>query len=459
MSNETQTMKRKTKRTLTPKLRFPKFRGKPGWETGIIADIAKVLQGYGFPDKHQGLKSGEYPFYKVSDISNSLGLGKVFIEESANYADAGLLKTLRAKPIPEGTTIFAKIGEAIRSNRRVITTRPCLIDNNTAGVKMISGRSTDMFVYFLMETIPLIDYAGGVVPAVNKSAIENISIAYPDVTEQQKIADCLSSLDTLIAAEGRRLEALRAHKKGLMQQLFPGAPASSPAAGKRADGDVGAPSETRPRLRFPEFRKAGEWEDHELGPITNKVGSGITPLGGDKNYKNSGRPFMRSQNVGWGELLLDDVAFIDEETHRSFDATEIQDRDVLLKITGASIGRSAVADTQIVGGNVNQHVCIIRVKYDELNPLLLNQFLISERGQKQIDRFQAGGNRQGLNFGQIRSFMIPLPPTENEQQRIAACLSSFDGLIAAQSKKLAALQTHKKGLMQQLFPSPEEVEA
>ena len=95
--------------------------------------------------------------------------------------------------------------------------------------------------------------------------------------------------------------------------------------------------------------------------------------------------------------------------------------DVLLNITGASIGRSTVADSRIVGGNVNQHVCIIRVKPDELNPVLLNQYLISEHGQKQIDSFQAGGNRQGLNFGQIRSFKITLPPTEGEQTRIADC--------------------------------------
>jgi type I restriction enzyme S subunit len=90
---------------------------------------------------------------------------------------------------------------------------------------------------------------------------------------------------------------------------------------------------------------------------------------------------------------------------------------------------------------------------------LLNQYLISQYGQKQIDSFQAGGNRQGLNFAQIRSFLIPIPPTEDEQERIADCLSSLDELIAAQSRKLEALKTHKKGLMQQLFPFTEEVEA
>jgi type I restriction enzyme S subunit len=171
---------------------------------------------------------------------------------------------------------------------------------------------------------------------------------------------------------------------------------------------------------------------------------------------------VRSQNVGWGELILNDVAFIDEETHQSFDSTEIKVSDVLLNITGASIGRSAVADLRIVGGNVNQHVCIIRAKQEELNPALLNHFLISERGQKQIDSFQAGGNRQGLNFAQIRTFVIPLPPTEHEQRRIADCLAFLDDLINAQTQKLAALKTHKKGLMQQLFPAMDdkaEVEA
>jgi type I restriction enzyme S subunit len=204
-----------------PRLRFPEFQDAGEWREGQVADIADVLQGYGFPEKHQGQTSGHYPFYKVSDISKSLAAGKVFIEQSANYISEDLLKELRAKPIPEGTTIFAKIGEAIRSNKRAVTTVPCLIDNNAAGVKRIQGKATDLFVYLLMEQISLIDHAGGVVPAVNKSAIEQISVRFPEIEEQQRIADCLSSLDDLITAQTEKLEALKTHKKGLMQQLFP----------------------------------------------------------------------------------------------------------------------------------------------------------------------------------------------------------------------------------------------
>ena len=299
---------------------------------------------------------------------------------------------------------------------------------------------------FLLRNDSFIDYvmtgAKGVkMPRGDVSSMKKYPAFYPTHPEQQKIADCLSSVDELIAAQVRKVNALKTHKKGLMQQIFP------------------RKGETQPRMRFPGFQNGGEWVQGGLGSKASKVGSGITPTGGDKNYKQSGRPFVRSQNVSWGDLLLEEIAFIDEETHASFGATEIKAFDVLLNITGASIGRSAVADERIVGGNVNQHVCIIRFKAAELNPIYLNQYLISPNGQKQIDSFQAGGNRQGLNFAQIRSFSIPLPPKVSEQQRIADCLSSLDDLITAQTQKLEALKTHKKGLMQQLFPSAEVLEA
>src|SRR5690606_4910594 len=208
----------------------------------------------------------------------------------------------------------------------------------------------------------------------------------------------------LMAAHNDRLDALKDHKKGLLQNLFPDPAASSGG-------------ETVPKIRFPEFEGDREWVEIKLGEMTTKVGSGKTPKGGNENYKSSGRPFVRSQNIGWGILLLDDMAFIDEETHSTFLASEIKLNDVLLNITDASIGRSAIANRKIAKGNVNQHVCIIRTK-NELNAVFLNQYLISHYGQKQIDSFQAGGNRQGLNFSQIRSLEIPIPPTKEEQQKI-----------------------------------------
>jgi type I restriction enzyme S subunit len=194
-----------------------------------------------------------------------------------------------------------------------------------------------------------------------------------------------------------------------------------------------------------------DWRVASVGDLALKVGSGITPTGGQRVYRGHGRPFVRSQNVGWGDLLLDDIAYIDEATHSCFPDTEIRLHDVLLNITGASIGRSALADVRLVGGNVNQHVCIIRANSRELVPGFLNSFLVSDLGQRQIESFQAGGNRQGLNFAQVRSMRITLPSTESEQRAIAAALSDVDALLSGLDRLIAKKRDLKQAAMQQLL--------
>jgi type I restriction enzyme S subunit len=198
-----------------------------------------------------------------------------------------------------------------------------------------------------------------------------------------------------------------------------------------------------------------DWELVQLESLTTKIGSGITPTGGSTVYKEDGRPFVRSQNVGWGNLILDDIAFIDDDTHQTFPNTEIKLNDVFLNISGASIGRSSYASEELVGGNVNQHVCIIRNIESKLNPIFLNLFLLSKSGQKQIDSFQSGGNRQGLNIGQIRTFLIPLPPTLKEQTSIASALSNTNALISSIEKLIAKKRNIKQGAMQKLLEPKE----
>lgn len=210
--------------------------------------------------------------------------------------------------------------------------------------------------------------------------------------------------------------------------------------------------EVRPGYKQTEVGVIPEdWKVASVAELALKVGSGITPTGGRRIYRDHGRPFVRSQNVGWGSLLLDDLVFIDESTHLTFPDTEIHRDDVLLNITGASIGRSALADLRVVGGNVNQHVCIIRSNPQQLVASYLNMFLLSAGGQHQIDSFQAGGNRQGLNFGQVRSMRMPLPPTEAEQRAIAAALSDVDALLVGLDRLIAKKRDLKQAAMQQLL--------
>ena len=202
-----------------------------------------------------------------------------------------------------------------------------------------------------------------------------------------------------------------------------------------------------PNLRFPEFK--GEWEKCKLGEMTTKVGSGSTPKGGNAVYTSVGHCFVRSQNVGMGYLILDDIAHIDDDIHQKHKATELNEDDVLLNITGASIGRTAIATKEIEGGNVNQHVCIIRAN-SKVSPKFLCNYIQTEKIQNYIQSLQTGGSREGLNFEQIRSFPISLPNIA-EQNKIAQLLDKLNERIATQNKIIDKLQSLIKGIRNDVY--------
>ena len=202
-----------------------------------------------------------------------------------------------------------------------------------------------------------------------------------------------------------------------------------------------------PNLRFPEFQ--GEWEKCKLGELTTKVGSGSTPKGGNAVYTSVGHCFVRSQNVGMGYLILDDIAHIDDDIHKKHKATELSEDDVLLNITGASIGRTAIATKEIEGGNVNQHVCIIRAN-SKVSPKFLCNYIQTKKIQNYIRSLQTGGSREGLNFDQIRSFPISLPSIA-EQNKIAQLLDKLNERIATQNKIIEDLKKLKSAIIEKLY--------
>lgn len=182
------------------------------------------------------------------------------------------------------------------------------------------------------------------------------------------------------------------------------------------------------------------------------VGSGITPTGGSKVYKREGVLFIRSQNVTFEGLLLNDVAYIDDRTHQKMVPSEVFAHDVLLNITGASIGRCCPVPEGLGSTNVNQHVCAIRIaKPRREDAVFLCAVLASFIGQRQIDRLNAGSNRQGLNYQQLRSFVIPWPKDNSERARIARKIEPAQSRIVAEESYLSKLKAIKKGLMQDLL--------
>lgn len=191
------------------------------------------------------------------------------------------------------------------------------------------------------------------------------------------------------------------------------------------------------------------WRSVKLGETLLKLGSGVTPRGGKESYVLDGVPLIRSQNVLWGKLSLRDVAFIPNKQHARMLGSTVQPMDVLLNITGASIGRACVVPLGTPEANVNQHVCILRPR-QELSPQYLLAQLLSTDGQRQIDLFQAGGNREGLNYDQIRSIKFSLPPLP-EQRKIADILSTWYQALETLEALIAAKDRQKQALMQQLL--------
>ena len=192
------------------------------------------------------------------------------------------------------------------------------------------------------------------------------------------------------------------------------------------------------------------WPKVPLKYLVSKIGSGKTPKGGAEVYTSSGVMLLRSQNVHFDGLRLDDVVYIDDEMDRDMASTRVQPNDVLLNITGASIGRCTVVPEVFGAANVNQHVCIIRPVAERLLPRYLNLALQSPTIQDEIWFGENGSSREGLNFEQVGAFEIPLPPL-TVQQRIAdqaqAEVLTVERLIQQKQHLLDVLAEKRRALI------------
>lgn len=202
-----------------------------------------------------------------------------------------------------------------------------------------------------------------------------------------------------------------------------------------------------PKIRFKGYTE--DWEQRKLDDVTVKIGSGKTPSGGENAYVDAGIPLIRSQNVNDNKVDFEDIVYIDESTDKLMMNSRVFANDVLLNITGASIGRSAVYKG-LDEGNVNQHVCIIR-PIEGYHPDFIQLNLASDRGQKQIKSSQTGGGREGLNFQQIGKMKFVFP-TLDEQKQIGNYFNNIDHLITLHQRKCEQTKTLKKYMLQKMFP-------
>lgn len=262
---------------------------------------------------------------------------------------------------------------------------------------------------------------------ISYSQFSSVKVPYPrSFKEQQKIADCLSSIDELIDAENRKLKALEKYKKGLMQKLFP-------AEGK-----------TLPEWRFPEFQGCGEWKFKSIGKAC-KMFSGGTPDTSKKEFYGGTIPFIRSAEINKSSTEL----FITEEGFKNSSAKMVKKGDILIALYGANSGEVALSK---IDGAINQAILCLR---HETNNVFVYHYFTHMKNWI-ISKYIQGG--QGNLSGQIIKSVNLYFPKAEEQQKIADFLSEIDTMITGQSNKVEQLKAHKKGLMQGLFLSFEEVD-
>jgi type I restriction enzyme S subunit len=276
---------------------------------------------------------------------------------------------------------------------------------------------------------------------ISYKQFSELRLPVPSPTEQQKIADCLSSLDELIAALARKVDAFKTHKKGLMQQLFP------------------REGETQPRLRFPEFRGTEEWSESKLinlstEPLSNGVFNDPKRVGSGYKLINVSDMYIET-SVDESQLTLLELS------SSEFAANQVRSGDIFF--TRSSLVKSGIAVSNIYLGTSDDvtydgHLIRFRPNTSKVVPLFAHYLFKTAPIREQL--IARGKTATMTTIGQTDVASVTLSyPNVVEQKRIADCLTSLDTLITAATQELDTLKTHKKGRMQQLFPSPEAVEA
>lgn len=384
----------------------------------------------------------EKEYYSTSSIDGNKVL---FAEQLITYRN----RPSRANMQPiENSVWFAKMKNTfkiLKATKREI--EEVILSTGFCGIE-----STIVDCDYLMQILSSAEFnsqknllaEGSTQEAVNNTKIRGIRFLLPNnKTEQTQIATILSKVDEAITQTEQLIAKYTRIKTGLMQDLL--------TKGIDENGNIRS-EETHEFKDSPLGRIPKEWECLSIGDIAERLRSGVTPKGGSDVYQKEGIMLIRSQNVYSYGFKLDDIAYISEEINSRMLGSQLQTFDVLLNITGASIGRSTFVPENHPLSNVNQHVCSIRLKETSLEKAIyVSTFLNSVYGQNQIQQNNAGSNREGINYNQIRAILIPWFKREDEFENFKNIITKTNDKITALQIQLSKLQSLKTGLMQDLL--------
>jgi type I restriction enzyme S subunit len=371
------------------------------WRTAKLEDVSQVLGG-GTPSRAvESYFGGGIAWATPTDITSLDGL--YIAQTKETISDEGL-RNSSTKLMPPGAVLLTS-----RATIGFTAVAQVPICTNQGFVSFVCGPDLvpEYLAYWLRtQKSKLIQHAGGTTfKEIARGTVRKFVIPVPPTAEQRRIVDLLSRAEGIVRlrreAEKKAAELIPA----LFLDMF-GDPATNPM----------------------------EWPVMTIREISALVTSGSTPRGGAGVYVEEGPSFIRSQNVLMNRLDLSDAARITPDIHKQMARTAVKSGDVLLNITGASIGRVAWVETLDGEANVNQHVCIIRLDYTAAEPIYLSVCLSMPYHQQLINTVQAGASRQALNHAQVRSLRVAVPPIELQHRFV----ERTSGIISIQSQQSAA---------------------
>ena len=366
-----------------------------------LGDVCTFYSGTGFPNVYQGKADGKYPFYKVGDISRNVLSGNRELKICENYIDDDTVTKIKGTLLPPQTVVFAKIGEALRLNRRAMTSCDCLVDNNAMGIKSDASIIDSLYFYFFMCNVDLQKYCESTtVPSVRKTRIAEIEIPLPPLDEQRRIATVLDKVSDLIAKRREQLRKLDELVKARFVEMF---------------GD-------------PETNPKG-WQRQRLDEICENLDNRRVPIT-STNRKAGMYPYYGASGI---------VDYVDDY---------IFDEDILLiSEDGANLVMRSTPIAFSVSGKVwvNNHAHVVRFDSQATQKYIEICFSLTD-----ISGYITGTAQPKLNQAKLNAMMFCIPPLAMQKQ-FANFVAQTDKSKLTIQQSLDKLEVLKKALMQQYF--------
>lgn len=414
-----------------------------GWVWTNISTIGEISSGYGFPKKYQGKTKGEFPFFKVMDISKAFLAQSIYLKDADNYISVKECGEIKAQLLKAGTIVFAKIGEAIKLNRRAILYQDSLVDNNVMGIYPLTNAVDNQFVFYLLLTIKLGDYSRATtVPSVRKTDVEQILIPLPPLPEQHRIVtkmeELFTRLDAGIEALNRIKLQLKAYRQAVLKHAFEGKLTEEWRESHKSEIEPAyvllerIREERRKNARgkfkelppvdtsdLPELPEGWVWATFE-GIATNEKNAIVDgPFGSNLKVSDyiddeNGVPVLTTRNLerGYDKQYL---RYISMAKFQKLKRSEVKGGDILVAKIG-SCGKSAIYPEDGKPAMIPANLLKMTV-HPEVQKLYIFYFLGSPFLKMELRQITTATAQPAFNVTKFRNLAVPLPPIP-EQYRI-----------------------------------------